>query len=151
MSGSARRLVLVGLTGLLLAGCSQRTLTGADPDCTTSLALLRSSVPDLTGQLESVFVDSGNTPAGPRHQHNLWLTMAPATAPNAGVVVGRATPVFLQRGSGAPVPVTACDLAAGDSLVIWHDGSVAYGSVEGPPGAPGYFATQVLVIRPQFR
>ncbi len=151
MRNSPRRLVMAGLAGLILAGCNQRTLTGTGPDCSASLTLLRTSAPDFAARLESVFVESGNTPAGPHYQRNLWLTIAPATSANAGVIVGRATPVFLQSGSGAPEPVTACDLTAGDSLVIWHDESVAYGSVEGPPGAPSYFATQVLIIRSSFR
>jgi hypothetical protein len=63
-------------------------------------------------------------------------------------VDGRTAPVFLRSSGGTIAAYSACLIRAGDSVDVWHDGGVAYGSVEAPPDSPAYSGTQLLVVRP---
>jgi hypothetical protein len=80
-------------------------------------------------------------------QYELWLTISPAISANAGLIVGRNVPVFVRSPAGTVMPASACSIAQGDLVEVWHDLSVTYGAVEAPPSAPAYFGTQVVIRR----
>jgi hypothetical protein len=121
---------------LVVLGCERATAP------VTSLVLTRAA--DLAGVVMSTTYESGWVPAGfYMRQYDIWVAVRPDTSANAGVVVSVLVPVFV-REYGALYRASASVLAVGDSLQIWTDSSVTYGAVEAPPGAPCYFATQVL-------
>lgn len=79
-------------------------------------------------------------------QYEIWLAIPPSVDANAGVVVARDTPTFI-RAAGTLLTASPADIAPGDSLLVWHDSFVAYGSVQAPPGAPAYSGTQIVIAR----
>ena len=79
-------------------------------------------------------------------QYEVWVAIAPSQAANAGVVVGASQPVFVSTG-GVLAQVTPAEITPGDTIQVWREASVGYGSVQAPPGAPSYFATQIVIIR----
>ena len=113
---------------------------------TTALAPVLTA-PDFVARVSRIQYEDGNSPAGPLSQYDLWLTISPATSPNAGLIVGRSAAVFARSSGGTLMPASACSIAANDVVEVWHDPSVAYGSVEAPPSAPAYFGTQVVIRR----
>ena len=121
-----------------LAACSSSTL---GPPAT----LLLSTSPDFTATVAKVEFESANGPAGPYSQHNVWLVIPPGTAPNAGLVVGKRTPVFVRTGAGVFLS-NPSGIKVGDRVEVWHDIQVAYGAVQGPPGAPTYTNLKQIVI-----
>jgi hypothetical protein len=107
--------------------------------------LVLSTPPDFTATVVKVEFESANGPAGPYSQHNMWLIIPPGTSPNAGLVVAKATPVFVRTSNGI-FSSDASRVRVGDRVEVWHDIQVAYGAAEGPPGAPTYINLKQLVI-----
>ena len=79
-------------------------------------------------------------------QYEVWVAIAPSDSANAGVVVAAACPVFSSV-NGAVEAATPAAIGPGDSIQVWHDATVAYGSVQAPPGAPAYHGRQVVIVR----
>lgn len=94
-------------------------------------------------------VESENTvgPNGPYSQRNVWVVLPPATAANASVVVPNSMPVFIRGKGGRLTPALSGDIRVGDSIEVWRDSMTAYGSVQGPQGAPTYRGTQIVITR----
>lgn len=107
--------------------------------------LVLSTPPDFTATVTRAYLDRGLGPDGPYSQHDVWLVIPPSTAANAGLILVKATPVFI-RTRGAVFSSNAGDIKAGDRVEVWHDYHVGYGAVEGPPGAPLYFNVEQVVI-----
>lgn len=78
-------------------------------------------------------------------QYELWLAIPPSASANAGVVLTPDAPVFTRSGDTLRA-ASPRDIVAGDSLLVWHDGRVSYGTVQAPPDAPAYFGTQVVIV-----
>ena len=91
--------------------------------------------------------ESANGPAGPYSQHNVWVVIAPSAAANAGVVVPNSARVFIRSKEGRLTSAGPADIKVGASIEVWHDSMVGYGAVQGPPGAPTYTGTQVVISR----
>ena len=69
------------------------------------------------------------------------------SAANAGVVLPLSAPVFL-RSNGGLATTDASKIRVGDQIQVWRDPiRVAYGAVQGPPGAPTYTGTQIVIVR----
>jgi hypothetical protein len=107
--------------------------------------LVLSTAPDFTASVARVEFERGNGPAGPYSQHDVWLVIPPGTAANAGLVIGEPTPVFVRTGAGTFLS-NPSGLKVGDRVEVWHDIQVAYGAVQGPPGAPTYTNLKQIVI-----
>lgn len=122
-----------------LVACSNSINLG--PPATLAL----STPPDFTATVTKVEFEGGNGPAGPYAQHNVWLVIPPGTAPNAGLVVGKTTPVFVRTHDGI-FSSDATGIRVGDKVEVWHDIQIAYGAVEGPPGSPTYSNLKQVVI-----
>jgi hypothetical protein len=122
-----------------LVACSSSSTLG--PPTT----LVVSTAPDFTATVTKVEFESANGPAGPYSQHNVWLVIPPSTGANAGLVVGQLTPVFVRTGAGIFLS-NPSGLKVGDRVEVWHDIQVAYGAVQGPPGAPTYTNLKQIVI-----
>ena len=136
--------ILVGLLAATGVGCKRAT----DPATGPPASLVLTRVFDYEGHVTQVTKECGCTPGfgGCGCQYAVWFAKPPATAADAGVVVGDSTPVFVgaqglfSRSSGSAV-------SAGDMIEIWTDGSTAYGAVQSPPGTPCYMATQIVIVR----
>jgi len=103
--------------------------------------------PDLGARVVSVHHQQGWAPGGfYMDQYAVWVAIAPSDSANAGVLVGARQPVFLQV-RDALARDSAADITSGDSIEVWHDVGFGYGSVQAPPGAPGYDATQIVIVR----
>jgi hypothetical protein len=122
-----------------LVACSSGSTLG--PPAT----LVLSTPPDFTATVAKVEFESAKGPAGPYSQHNVWLVIPPGTAANAGLVVSKATPVFVRTRDGI-FSSNASGMRVGDGVEVWHDIQVAYGAVQGPPGAPTYTNLKQIVI-----
>jgi hypothetical protein len=140
------------LAAFALPACTNAT-SPLDPACpdTTGLpaTLVITTEPDFSGMVSKSEFEGGISPEGPMSQYDVWITVPPSSTANAGVVVGRSVPVFLR--SDASGLATACGKAirAGDRIDVWRvPVLVAYGTVEGPPGAPVYEGTQIVINRP---
>jgi hypothetical protein len=136
------RFCLPALLSFLVAvgtSCSGTTT----PEATLALT----TTPDFSATVSQVTVENGNSPAGPISQIALWVIISPATAANAGVVVGSPVPVFIRSSGRRLTTASRADIHAGDVIDVWHDFTVGYGAVEGPPGAPTYGSTQVVIVR----
>lgn len=120
------------------AACRSTTAPAATLALTTS--------PDFSGTVARVQSESGVGPGGAYSQYDVWVTVPPATSASAGVVVPRSVPVFVRAG-GTVTAARASDIRVGDAVAVWDDGTAAYGAVQGPPGAPTYTATQVVISR----
>jgi hypothetical protein len=114
----------------------------AGPD--TTLAV--SGPPALTAAVFQSTHEEFISPVGPISQYNVWIGLPSGTRPDAGVLVGAKTPVFL-RTNGALSRATGAAIKAGDLIQLWRDGSVVYGAFQAPPGAPSYHATQIVIER----
>lgn len=120
-----------------LAACS--SMLG--PPATLALA----TPPDFSATVVRVEVESGIGPEGAFSQHDVWLVIPPGTVANAGLILGKSTPVFTQiRGGIFSSSVSA--IQAGDRGEVWHAFRVGYGAAEGPPGAPTYLNVEQVVI-----
>ena len=139
---SARRVLLPTLLALGTA-CGATAESALGPPATLALT----TAPDLTGTVARADAENAVGPEGPYSQVDVWLTVPPATAANAGVVVPLKTPVFVRGRGGAVTAAAPGDIRAGDAVEVWHDQVVGYGAVQGPPGAPTYFGTQVVIDR----
>jgi hypothetical protein len=117
---------------------------GSPTDITT---LVLSTPPDFSGLVTQVTLEEGNSPGGFVSQFDVWVSISPSSVANAGVVVGKSTPVFIRVQSGSLTSVMPDAIRAEDSVEIWHDKTVAYGAAQAPPGAPTYLATQVVILR----
>ena len=131
---------LIAVSVLIAAACSGST----SPTAT----LVLQTDPDLSGNVMKVEYESGNGPGfGPYAQWDIWVLIPPASSANAGVVLPVAAPVFL-RSNGGLVTATASQIRVGDRLEVWRDPvHVSYGAVQGPPGAPTYEGTQIVIVR----
>jgi hypothetical protein len=140
MRSGSSRLSLSSVLLLALAGCGDQTRPQGDP------AVLPDP-PNLTALVFQSTRRSGATPVGFITQYELWIGPPGSTTPEAGLVIGEKTPVF-ERMNETLIPTTAAAIAVGDLLDVWREPSAAYGSVQAPPGAPAYYALQVIVARP---
>lgn len=129
-------LLLLALTAVL--GCQDN----AAPD--TLLAI--SGPPDLTAAVFRSTHEEFISPVGPISQYAVWIGLPAGSRPDAGVLVGKTTPVFL-RINGGLSQTTGASIRAGDLIQVWRKASVAYGAVQAPPGAPCYQATQIVIER----
>jgi hypothetical protein len=106
-----------------------------------------SGPPALTARVARAEYEQANGPAGPYAQHDLWVIVPPGVVPNAGVVVGTRTPVFI-RLDGRTYAARGSDVRVGDRVEIWTDlARAGYGAVQAPPGAPVYLGDQVVIVR----
>ena len=121
-----------------LPGCRDN----AGPDTTLEV----SGPPALTATVFQSTHEEFISPVGPISQYALWIGLPAGTRPDAGVLVGARTPVFL-RINGELSRATGAAIEAGDRIQLWRDGSVSYGAVQAPPGAPCYHATQIVIER----
>ena len=124
--------------GTAAAACREATAPTA--------ALALSGAADFSGRVAHVTYEAANGPAGPYAQYDVWVAVGGSGAATAGVVVPTEGPVYL-RGGGVVTPARPGDLRAGDVVEVWHDQTTAYGAAQGPPGAPTYTATQVVIDR----
>jgi hypothetical protein len=132
------RSMLPLLLTALLTGCQD----GTGPD--TALDL--SEPPDLTAVVFQSTYESGPSPNGHISQYAVWIGAPGASNPNAGVVIGAATPLFVRSGATL-TRTTAAAIASGDLIQLWRDASVAYGAVQAPPGRPCYRGEQIVIVR----
>ena len=130
---------LCALSLVLLCACSGDSL-GPKAD------LVLTTLPDFSARVSYVAFEGGNGPDGAYSQHNVWVIVPPATDANAGVVVPTRSPVFVRTRDGI-FSSDGNQIRIGDRVEVWHDVTRAYGVVEGPPGAPTYTSTQVVIDR----
>jgi hypothetical protein len=132
---------LIAVSVLTAAACSSAT------DASTATLVLQTD-PDLSGNVIKVEYESGNGPGfGPYSQWDIWVLVPPASSANAGVVLPVAAPVFLRRNGGLAT-ATASQIRVGDRVQVWRDPvHVSFGAVQGPPGAPTYEGTQIVIVR----
>jgi hypothetical protein len=138
---STSRFIRWALPVLLVTGCGGDQI--APPDNTDALT----DPPDLSAIVFQKTRRSGATPAGFITQYELWIGPAGSPRPDAGLVLGEKTPVFQRLGADLR-PATAAAIGVGDLIDIWREPGAAYGAVQAPPGAPAYYALQVVVSRP---
>ena len=124
------------LLALSVAACTE----------TTSPTLLIQTAPDFGARVVSIHRQQFIAPIGPVDQYALWVAIAPSDTANAGVLVTAAQPLFV-RAKGVLAVDSVADIAAGDSILVWHDRFVSGPSAQAPPGAPGYSATQIVIVR----
>ena len=101
---------------------------------------------DFSARVSKIEYESANGPGGPYSQYDAWMIIPPAVSANAGVVIPTKIPVFA-RHNGQTYSTTASNIRVGDLIEVWHGVGVAYGAVQGPPGAPTYTSTQVVIDR----
>lgn len=130
----------------LLALVLMIQLTGCQDAAAPDAELVLTGPPDLTAVVFQSTHENMNSPAGYISQYAVWIGSRGAASPDAGVVIGSPTPVFL-RSRGKLTSVTGATIAVGDSIEVWRDASVAYGAVEAPPGMPCYTGTQLVIVR----
>jgi hypothetical protein len=107
-------------------------------------SLLLSTSPDFSARVSQIEFEGGNGPAGPYSQYDAWVVVAPSVSANAGVVIPTKVPVFA-RHNGQIFSSNAKNIKVGDMIEVWHDFTVGYGAVQGPPGAPTYGSTQIVI------
>jgi hypothetical protein len=138
-TSTARSVFLVALA--LASGSCAGAVFG--PETTLTI----NTPADLSANVAKATLESGIGPEGPYSQFDVWLFVAPGAAPDAGVVMPTAAPVFVQR-NGRAYAADASDIRAGDRVDVWTvPDRVAYGVVQGPPGAPTYTGTQLVIHR----
>jgi len=131
---------LRALTLVVLCACSSDSLGPK-----TNLVL--ATPPDFSARVYFVEFESGNGPGfGAWSQHNVWVIIPPASAANAGVIVSTRSPVFLRTRDGIFVS-DGNQIRPGDTVDVWRQMPVAYGALQGPPGAPTYTSTQFVIDR----
>ena len=129
----------VSLLAAGLAACGSPAGPGS-----TSL----STPPDFTAAVTWVDYQDFYSPAGHVRQYDLWVATPPGSPANTGVVIGRATPVFLRGPGGNLTPSAPDAIRAGEAIEVWHDATVGYGAVQAPPGAPVYSGIQIVILPP---
>lgn len=122
----------------VVVGCQDT----AGPDATLAI----SGPPDFTAAVFQTTHEEFISPVGPISQYAVWIGPSARTRPDAGVLLGPKTPVFIRR-HGALSQTTGASLKVGDLIQVWRDASVAYGATQAPPGAPCYHATQIVIER----
>lgn len=133
----ATRPFAVGAAILVLAACYNSATDPSEMQLTTP--------PDLIGVVQQITHDTSFAPAGFQlDQYEIFIAIPPATAANAGVILGPHTTAFRSH-QGLTRAVDRAAIAVGDTLRIWVDGAPAFGSVQAPPGAPAYIAAQVVL------
>ena len=110
----------------------------------TSLSITRP--PDFVAVVTRNTHEDFESPEGHISQYALWLAVRPSLTANAGVVFTLSDPVFIRSGESL-ARASAPTIAAGDSIEVWDDGSVAEGAAESPPGSPEYKGTQAVIVR----
>jgi len=120
--------------------------TGCQDGTGPSTTLVLSRPADLTAVVFQSTHESGPTPGGYVSQYAVWIGSSGAINPDAGLVVGSETPLFVSS-DGKLTRTSAAAIAVGDVIQVWRDASVAYGAVEAPPGKPCYTSTQVVILR----
>jgi len=120
-----------------LAACAQP----AGPRLTLPIQ----TAPDLGARVVSSRYQQWVSPVGVIAQYELWVAIAPSDTANAGVLVTAGHPVFVRSGTVLTTEA-ASQVAAGDSILVWKEVPVPMGSSP-PPGAPGYAAEQLVVVR----
>jgi hypothetical protein len=130
---------LLPLALVVLFACSSDSL-GPKTD------LVLNAPPDFSARVYQVEFEGGNGPDGPYSQYDVWVVIPPATTANAGVVVPIRGPVFVRTRDGI-FSSDGSHIRTGDKVDVWHDAGAAYGAVQGPPGAPTYTSTQVVIDR----
>lgn len=128
----------------VLVALGTTACTGTTSPTTT---LVFSRTPDFVGVVASstqwsFFPPSGYVFSG----YDVWVAIDPSPTANAGVIAGDSIPVYVSHG-GMLARTTPAGISSGDSIRVWHDSSVAYGTSQAPPGAPRYWATQVVLVR----
>src|SRR4030088_1410671 len=89
----------LAVVAVINAACNDAT---APANCFRGTATFSATAPDFVARVSQVTYESGATPAGGEmSQFDLWLTVAPHTDPNAGIVLSRNVPVFERVGTGA--------------------------------------------------
>lgn len=132
--------VFVALLTLASTACRGPSL---GPEQTPTLT----TPPDLSATVANAWYESAYGPAGPYAQFDVWLAVPPSATPNAGVVLPMAAPVLV-RWNGRTYAASGNDIAVGDRVRVWVvPQHVAYGAVQGPPGAPTYTGTQLVIDR----
>ena len=140
--------VMTGALAVVTAISAACKDTTAPANCFQGTASFSATAPDFVARVSQVTYESGATPAGGQmSQFAVWLTVAPHTDPNAGIVLGRTTPVFERVGTGVVHPAAACTVTVGETLEVWHDFRWALGAAEAPPGDTLYFPTQIVIRR----
>jgi hypothetical protein len=129
-------------------GCSIAAVVIACAGATgPGAALVLSTPPNASATVASVTREAGNGPEGPYAQMNVWVVIPPATAANAGIVVGDHVPVFIRIGTQPLVTADSRAITAGDQIQIWYESGPAYGVTQAPANAPAYMAAQVVIGR----
>lgn len=137
---NAARPIVVAALALATGSCND---TALGPE--TRLTI--DTPPDISATVAQANFESGNGPGGPFAQFDVWLVVPPGVAPNAGVVLPVTAPVFIRQ-NGRTYAANGRDIATGDRVDVWTVAHfVAYGSVQGPPGAPTYTGAQLVIYR----
>jgi len=146
-----RSSLLVVLVGLLASACIDQPAarcarvtgpTPAAPLVLTRAPELQGCVTDVTRECSGLLLQAG----GSGCQDNVWFATPPDTAPDAGVLVGDSTPVFVSA-HGSFRRSSPAAIAIGEKIEIWTTGGVAYGAVQCPLYAPCYFGNQIVIVR----
>lgn len=129
------------LTGLLVACLS--TSPGSDSDS----GLVITGPPDLSVVVVQSTYQEFAAPDGYHHsQYAIWVANLGDSTPHAGIVFGATGPVFIRTGTTL-TRATAASISQGDAIEVWRTGSVSYGAVQAPPGAPCYQGLQIVIVR----
>ena len=122
--------------------------------CARSAKSQSVSMPDtapshFVAHVVSVCSESGVSPATgrPSWQVDLIVAIPPSTAGNAGVILGRTTPVFTRSRTGSLSATTPRSFVNGDELEVWRESSFAIDAVQSPRGTPTYTARRVVIRR----
>lgn len=153
--------VFLAAFSLSVAGCSVEASALQDTDVSNAsigpvhVVTGALATPVLAGPPDFVAIATSNThmegfvPAGFwLSQYEVWIAIPSGLQPNAGVIVAAGGPVYLST-NGVITADTAADILPGDSIQVWRNTQVAYGSVQAPPGAPAYSAKQVVIVWPR--
>jgi hypothetical protein len=114
----------------------------------TEPVLAISAPADFSAKVTQVQLANFNAPSGHAvSQYEMWVTIAPGTAPNAGVIFAASAPVFIRTSGDHLKAVSGASIRVGDQIEVWHDAGAGYGSAQAPPGAPAYGGVQVVIVR----
>ena len=121
---------------LSVAACHDTTSPG--------VALSVTRQPDFGAAVTASTYQHFFSPAGWVSQYEIRVTMAYPDTGSAGVFLGASRPVFIRRASQL-ARATPGDIAPGDFIQVWTDGSVGHGQAGFPVATPIYSAIQVLI------
>jgi len=131
------------LLTLLLVACQDSTSPGSSHES----GLVVPGPPDLSVVVFQSTHQEFDAPDGKHHsQYAIWVGGLGTSSPDAGIVLGAAGPVFIRKGTTL-TRTTAASIAPGDAIEVWRTGSVSYGAVQAPPGAPCYHGLQIVIVR----